>query len=282
MIRAIGKRLLGAKGASPDERPAGARSAREGELERIVARMTAIGSMILADAPSRDIFDAMVRGIVEDSGADFVILRIAKPGGDVFEMKACAGLGDVPAEPRHSLSVSRTTFLDLCGGGEPLADGFLVEAGKACARARRPGAALRGIAGRKDASRRHRGKRGRRGLLHRRILRRRSRRASRLPAEAVPGPRASRSAARAREGAAPRQGARSRDLQGGARERQPAQIQFPLGRLARAPHAAHVGQGVHRNAPRQRGHDQTRDAPGFSPRHGRGERADHQARRQHI
>ena len=131
MIRAIGKRLFGASGASPDARSAGARSAREGELERIVARMSAIGSMILADAASRDIFDAMVRGIVEDSGADFVVLRIAKPGGDVFEMKACAGLGDVPVEPRHSLSVSRTTFLSLCGGGEPLADGFVVEAGKA-------------------------------------------------------------------------------------------------------------------------------------------------------
>jgi len=133
VIRAIGKRLFGVRDASPDERPAGARSARESELERIVARMTAIGSMILADAPSRDVFDAMVRGIVEDSGANFAILRIAKPGGDVFEMKACAGLGDVAVEPRHSLSVSRTTFLRLCGYGEPLPDGFVVDAVKACA-----------------------------------------------------------------------------------------------------------------------------------------------------
>ena len=110
MIRAIGKRLLGAKGASPDEGPAGACSAREGELERIAARMSAIGSMILADAPSRDIFDAMARGFVEDSGADFIIVRIAKPGGDVFEMKASAGFGDIPVEPRYALSVSRTNF----------------------------------------------------------------------------------------------------------------------------------------------------------------------------
>jgi len=133
VIRAIGKRLLGAKGASPDEKPSEARSAREGELERIVARMTAVGSMILADASGRDIFDAMARGIVEDSGADFAVLRIAKPGGDSFEMKACAGLGEASTEPRHTLSVSRTTFLNLCSGGERLADGFLVGAQKACA-----------------------------------------------------------------------------------------------------------------------------------------------------
>lgn len=131
MIRAIGKRLFGAKGASPDKGSAGPRSVREGELDRIVARITAISSMILADAPSRDIFNTMVGGIVEDSGVNFVVLRIAKPGGDIFEMKAYAGLSGASAEPLHSLSVSRTTLLDLCGGGEPLAGGFVVDAGKA-------------------------------------------------------------------------------------------------------------------------------------------------------
>ncbi len=133
MIRAIGKRLLGAHGAPSEEKSARERSAREGDLERIVARSSAVGAMILAGASSRDIFDAMVRGIVEDSGADFAILRIAKPGGDIFEMKARAGLGDAPAEPLHSLSVSRTTFLGLCRGGEPLSGGFVVEARNACA-----------------------------------------------------------------------------------------------------------------------------------------------------
>ena len=33
-------------------------------------------------------------------------------------------------------------------------------------------------------------------------------------------------------------------------ERQSAQVELPLGRLARAPDAAHLGQGVHGNAPR--------------------------------
>ncbi len=138
MIRAIGKKLLGGGCASRDAKPAESRSARELELERILARVSAIGSMMLAEAPSGDVFDAMVRGLVEDTGARFVVLRIAKPGGDVFEMKAYAGAGEAPREPLHSLSVTRRTFLDLCAAAARIDDGFLVDAGAACAPADSP------------------------------------------------------------------------------------------------------------------------------------------------
>jgi signal transduction histidine kinase/response regulator RpfG family c-di-GMP phosphodiesterase len=133
VIGAIGKRLFGAQGARSEERPAGAPSAREVELERTVARLSAIGSMVLADASPRDAYDAMVTGILEDTGTDFAVLRIAKPGGDLFETKACAMKDEARADSRASLAVSRTTFLSLCGAGEVLGDGFLVGAARACA-----------------------------------------------------------------------------------------------------------------------------------------------------
>jgi signal transduction histidine kinase/response regulator RpfG family c-di-GMP phosphodiesterase len=133
VIGGIGKRLFGARGASPEARPDGTASGRETELERTIARVSAIGAMILADASPRDVYDAMVTGIVEDTGTDFAVLRIAKPGSDMFETKARVVPDEALADSRGSIPVSRATFLSLCGAGEALGDGFLVGAPRACA-----------------------------------------------------------------------------------------------------------------------------------------------------
>lgn len=122
----IGIPLFGKSVAPAPDKPVGGGPGGESALEPILERLSKVGHMILADAPARDIFDEMVNALAEDTGMDVVVLRIAKPGGDVFEVKAAAGLGDVRRAPMHSFSVGRTRLLDLFRNGEPFGGGFIV------------------------------------------------------------------------------------------------------------------------------------------------------------
>ena len=96
-------------------------------LDPIVEQLSHISGMFLADAPSQDIFAAMVDDVVEDTGASLVILRIAKPGGDVFEVKARAGFDYLHPEPDFKLSVSNGTLQRLRGKGDSFGVGFIVD-----------------------------------------------------------------------------------------------------------------------------------------------------------
>jgi hypothetical protein len=96
-------------------------------LDPIVEQLSRISGMLLADAPSRDIFAAMVDDVVEDTGASLVILRIAKPGGDVFEAKARAGLESPRPGPDFTLSVSSATLQSLRRKGDSFGAGFVVD-----------------------------------------------------------------------------------------------------------------------------------------------------------
>jgi hypothetical protein len=118
--------LFGKSVATAPDRPAVERPGRELALEPILERLSKVGHMILNDAPAREIFDEMVHALAEDTGMKLVVLRIAKPGGDVFEVKAAAGLGDMMRGPLHSFSVGRTRLLDLLRSGEPFGGGFIV------------------------------------------------------------------------------------------------------------------------------------------------------------
>lgn len=95
-------------------------------LEPAVGHLSRIGAMMLADAPTHEILNAMVDAIAEDTGAELVILRTAKAGGDVFEIKAHRGLADLPPDPSSTNSVDMASLRALRGNGEPFHAGFLV------------------------------------------------------------------------------------------------------------------------------------------------------------
>jgi len=92
----------------------------------LLARLSRMSGMILADAPLQEIYAAILRAIADDCGAELVALRIAKPGGDVFEMKAEFGLESALPNVHRSFPVSRDTLLGLCARGERFGPGFAV------------------------------------------------------------------------------------------------------------------------------------------------------------
>jgi signal transduction histidine kinase/response regulator RpfG family c-di-GMP phosphodiesterase len=97
-------------------------------LGLMIEQLSRISDMFLADVSSPEIFNDIVRCIVEDTGAAFVMLRIAKSGADVFEAKAHAGLGAVHPGNDSLFSVGRATLQSLSLKGEPFEAGFMVGA----------------------------------------------------------------------------------------------------------------------------------------------------------
>ena len=127
MFRGIGKHRSGITAALPAKAPGEAGSAPGAALEPIIGRMTDISTMILADAPAPEIFTSMAAAIAEGAGAALVILRIAKPGGDVFEVKAHFGLGTVHPVPRATLSMTRDAYDAICMKERSFARGYTID-----------------------------------------------------------------------------------------------------------------------------------------------------------
>jgi signal transduction histidine kinase/response regulator RpfG family c-di-GMP phosphodiesterase len=132
VFRDIGKRLFGTTATPPPEASPQGTAGSDGALEPLVERLSRTSGLFLTDAPTAEIFREMVRAILEDSGAALVILRTAKPGGDVFEVRAQAGLAESLPEPHFPFSVTRSTLLDVCARGESFASGFVVDVATAC------------------------------------------------------------------------------------------------------------------------------------------------------
>ncbi|MDD4857949.1 MAG: ATP-binding protein [Candidatus Krumholzibacteria bacterium] len=126
MLDGIKKRLFRPSIPPAAGREEAAASAADPAIEPVVESISRTSNMLLGDAPAQDIFDDMVRFIAEDAGLTLVILRVAKPGGDVFEVRAAVGLGDSLHSSPHSFSVGRMALLDLCSRGERCGGGFVV------------------------------------------------------------------------------------------------------------------------------------------------------------
>jgi len=110
-------------------RPRTTRAAAVSPPEPALARLAAVSDLILSDAPAPQVYDAAVAAVAESAGASFAVLRIAKPGGDAFEVRAHAGLSiDRPA-PLSSYSVARDAWSEIRRSARPCGDGFLVEEG---------------------------------------------------------------------------------------------------------------------------------------------------------
>jgi len=95
----------------------------------MVEQISRISGLILADAPSQEIVDALVDAVAERTGAAFIILRVAKSGGDVFEVKTHAGLGEARPAPPVTLSIDRAALRSLCQRGERFGVGFVIGPG---------------------------------------------------------------------------------------------------------------------------------------------------------
>ena len=126
MLRGIGRHTFRAKDAPQPAEPSSDGRPPERALEPVLERLSVVSGMILAEAPSQEIFREIVRALAEDAGVQLVLLRMAKPGGSVFEVKAAAGLGDGLRAPFHSFSIARERFLELCRDGEQFGGGCLV------------------------------------------------------------------------------------------------------------------------------------------------------------
>lgn len=95
-------------------------------LDPVIERMTAVSALIREDAEAQRVYDRIVEAIAAVTGAGLVILRTAKNGADVFEVRSHAGLAlDRPA-PLATFSVSRETLLALCRPERAAAGGYLV------------------------------------------------------------------------------------------------------------------------------------------------------------
>jgi signal transduction histidine kinase/response regulator RpfG family c-di-GMP phosphodiesterase len=91
-----------------------------------VERLSRIGGMILADAPSPEIIGTLIDAVADAAGAALVILRVAKPGGEVFEVKMPGVRGDAGTEGPAAFSMSRTALRSLCLKGERVGAGFII------------------------------------------------------------------------------------------------------------------------------------------------------------
>ena len=89
-------------------------------------RLSRVGSMMLADAPTGEIMSAMVDTLVEETGAALVILRTAKAGGDIFEIKASRGLSNAAPEPSSTNSVDLASLCALQKSAESCNAGLLL------------------------------------------------------------------------------------------------------------------------------------------------------------
>jgi signal transduction histidine kinase/response regulator RpfG family c-di-GMP phosphodiesterase len=98
----------------------------EAALDPIVEQLSRVSALLLGDTPTQEIFCALADGIASNTGASLVVLRVAKAGGDVFEVKARAGCGDRGRQPNETLSMTKAALQDLCRKGESVAGGFLV------------------------------------------------------------------------------------------------------------------------------------------------------------
>ncbi len=96
-------------------------------LEPVIDRFAAVSDLILSDAPAPQVLDAVTAAVAASIGAEFVILRIAKPEVDAFEVRSHAGLSfDRPA-PLSAFAVSRDAWTSLRRSDRTCGEGFLLE-----------------------------------------------------------------------------------------------------------------------------------------------------------
>jgi signal transduction histidine kinase/response regulator RpfG family c-di-GMP phosphodiesterase len=124
---AIGKWLFGPRVSRPAGGPAGGGAGGEALFGPIVEWLARTSSMILADASTQDILGEIVRAVAAESGMTLVVLRLARPGMEAFEVRAAVGLGDSPSAGLRSCSMGRTALLDLFGRCERPGDGCIVD-----------------------------------------------------------------------------------------------------------------------------------------------------------
>jgi hypothetical protein len=108
-------------------KPRAAREAAAVPPDPVLVRLAAVSDLILSGAPAPQVFDAAAAAVVECAGAEFAVVRTAKPGGDVFEVRAHAGLSLESPAPISASSVSRDTWNALRLSGRPCGEGFVVE-----------------------------------------------------------------------------------------------------------------------------------------------------------
>jgi signal transduction histidine kinase/response regulator RpfG family c-di-GMP phosphodiesterase len=127
VFRGIVKHRSATPAPPPVETTGAPGDARHAAIEPIVGRMTDIGRMILSDAPAPEILASIVAAIAGETGAGLVILRTAKHGGDVFEVKAHVGLERVHPAPLATLSVTREAYQAICMKERSFARGYVID-----------------------------------------------------------------------------------------------------------------------------------------------------------
>ncbi len=95
-------------------------------IDPVVDAMSAVCAMVLADAPAPRIFDAIAGGLATCTGGELVVVRTAKAGGDVFEVRAHTGLGLTRPAPLSTFSVSRDTYHAVCRSERSTANGYVL------------------------------------------------------------------------------------------------------------------------------------------------------------
>jgi signal transduction histidine kinase/HD-GYP domain-containing protein (c-di-GMP phosphodiesterase class II) len=115
------------RGAPGAPAPAADAPAAGRALEPAVGRLSRIGAMMLDDAPTREILAAVIDAVAEETGAELVILRTAKPGGDLFEIRGYRR-PDAAAEPASADSVDLARLRALERNAEPCEAGLMLSA----------------------------------------------------------------------------------------------------------------------------------------------------------
>jgi len=97
------------------------------EQPPIFKRVATIDGGITSDRRVQDIFQEIVEGVLEAVGADIVLLRIAKSGEELYDVKAQASRESVPSTLNPSFSISRATYDSLCRSDKALGGGFILK-----------------------------------------------------------------------------------------------------------------------------------------------------------